>query len=78
LVGRFSERDPAGTAKWASELPVGQGEDAGGLPHPAIHAVHAWLRQDQEAAKAWLLTQPADAPWVAPFGAGETSPDATR
>jgi hypothetical protein len=72
LVIQLAGKDPAGTAKWASELPVATtGDGANGLPHPAAQAVGQWLQQDPEAAHAWLLTQPADAPWVAPFKPGK-------
>jgi hypothetical protein len=71
LVGQLAGKDPAGTAKWAIELPIATSNDSGGLPHPAVRAVGRWLQQDPEAANAWLLTQPADAPWVAPFKPGK-------
>ena len=71
LVGTLAEKNPAGTTKWASELPVTTGDGASGLPHPAVLAVQRWLEQDREAANAWLLTQPADVPWVTAFKSGK-------
>ncbi|MDB6078573.1 MAG: hypothetical protein JWO82_2320 [Akkermansiaceae bacterium] len=71
LVNQLAAKDPAGTAKWASELPAATGDGANGLPHPAVQPIGIWLQQDPEAANAWLLTQPADAPWVAPFKPGK-------
>lgn len=70
-VSELADKDAAGTAKWAIELPAATGDGARELPHPAVLAVEVWLGQDPEAARAWLLTQPADAPWVAPFKSGE-------
>lgn len=67
VVGSFAQKDPAGTAKWASELPATTSDSANRLPHPAVMAIELWMRQDQEAANAWLLTQPDGAPWMAPF-----------
>lgn len=60
LFQTLTYEDPAGTARWAAQLPFSAATDA---IHPAAMPVASWLERDPQAAAAWLKTQPADAPW---------------
>ncbi|MDB6078574.1 MAG: hypothetical protein JWO82_2321 [Akkermansiaceae bacterium] len=60
LFQTLTYEDPAGTARWAVQLPYSAATDP---VHPAVMPVANWLERDPEAAAAWLKTQPADVPW---------------
>ncbi len=65
LIDELADKDPAGTLKWAVELPVPLMDDPiGEQTHPALMVIRKWQQQDPAAAAAWLKTQPPDAPWV--------------
>jgi hypothetical protein len=61
LFNTLTSEDPAGTARWAAQLPYSAASDR---VHPAALPVMRWRQRDPAAAAAWLKTQPADAPWV--------------
>ena len=60
LFQTLTYEDPAGTTRWAAQLPYSATTDR---VHPAVMPVASWLERDPEAASAWLETQPLDAPW---------------
>jgi len=60
LFRTLSYEDPAGTVRWATQLPYSASADS---ISPAVMPVVSWLERDPEAASAWLKTQPQDAPW---------------
>lgn len=68
LFNSLMHEDPAGTARWAAQLPAEPGSDqirGGRIPiHPGFQAVRNWMQKEPAAAEAWLKTQPPDAPWV--------------
>ncbi len=67
LIDELADKDPAGTLKWAIELPVPLIEDPfDEQMHPAVVVMRKWQQQDPAAAAAWLKTQPPDAPWALP------------
>ncbi|MES2920505.1 MAG: hypothetical protein V4819_03105 [Verrucomicrobiota bacterium] len=63
LFNSLTHEDPAGTARWAAQLPYSAASDR---VHPAFLPVRRWLQRDPAAADAWLKTQSPDAPWVPP------------
>lgn len=63
LLHTLTYEDPAGTARWAAQLPYSAASDRS---HPAARPVAKWMEQDPVAAAAWAKTQPPDAPWVPP------------
>ncbi|MES2658728.1 MAG: hypothetical protein V4689_08920 [Verrucomicrobiota bacterium] len=60
LLQSLSHVDPAGTVRWAAQLPYSAASDP---IHPASLPVERWAERDPEAALAWLKTQAPDAPW---------------
>lgn len=67
LIDELAEKDPAGTLKWAVELPAPLiGDPFAEQSHPALMVMRKWQQQDPAAAAAWLKTQPPDAPWALP------------
>lgn len=63
LIIRLSEKDAAGTTKWAAGLPNQGGPGSEGTP-PVMVAFTRWANQDRAAAHAWLQKQPANTPWI--------------
>jgi hypothetical protein len=60
LLHTLAYEDPAGTVKWAAQLPFSATTDR---MHPAAVPFLNWRHKDPEAASAWMKTQPSDAPW---------------
>lgn len=61
LIYSQANEDPAGTAKWATQLPYDSASDG---PHPAARVIQTWRQRDPAAAEAWLKSQPPNAPWI--------------
>jgi hypothetical protein len=68
LIFKKFEKDPASTAKWAAGLGGIEGGPDGTTFYPALVAFSLWMRRDNDAANAWLQTQPSDTPWIRQLG----------
>ncbi|MES2658729.1 MAG: hypothetical protein V4689_08925 [Verrucomicrobiota bacterium] len=64
LIVRLSEKDPAGTLKWASDLPAHTGGPDGRAFYPAEVAFALWRERDRDAANEWLNKQSVKTPWI--------------
>lgn len=61
LFSTLMHEDPAGTVRWAAQLPYSAESDP---VHPAFYPVLRWEQSDPVAAAEWLKTQPPDAKWI--------------
>jgi hypothetical protein len=61
LLQSLSHVDPAGTVRWASQLPYAPESDQ---MHPAVYPLIRWQERDPAAAEQWIKNQPPDATWI--------------